>query len=85
MSWLNLCLLLIIKCQVKCKVILPLQYCSDGVWDPEKWHASLYPNSGKTSPVESLKKELDADRPALIRRIAGEYYTHYELQTEWQI
>ncbi|KAM3826451.1 eukaryotic translation initiation factor 4E transporter isoform 1-T1 [Vipera latastei] len=46
------------------------KYDSDGVWDPEKWHASLYPNSGKTSPVESLKKELDADRPALIRRIA---------------
>uniref|UniRef100_A0A8C6YBK5 Eukaryotic translation initiation factor 4E nuclear import factor 1 n=1 Tax=Naja naja TaxID=35670 RepID=A0A8C6YBK5_NAJNA len=55
---------------VKCNVILPLQHCSDGVWDPEKWHASLYPNSGRTSPVESLKKELDSDRPALIRRIA---------------
>uniref|UniRef100_A0A0B8RXS2 Eukaryotic translation initiation factor 4E transporter-like n=1 Tax=Philothamnus irregularis TaxID=1899461 RepID=A0A0B8RXS2_9SAUR len=46
------------------------KYDSDGVWDPEKWHASLYPNSGRTSPVESLKKELDSDRPALIRRIA---------------
>ncbi|XP_032084928.1 eukaryotic translation initiation factor 4E transporter isoform X3 [Thamnophis elegans] len=45
------------------------KYDSDGVWDPEKWHASLYPNSGRTSPVESLKKELDSDRPALIRRI----------------
>ncbi|XP_026572809.1 eukaryotic translation initiation factor 4E transporter isoform X2 [Pseudonaja textilis] len=46
------------------------KYDSDGVWDPEKWHASLYPNSGRTSPVESLKKELDSDRPALIRKIA---------------
>ncbi|XP_026538673.1 eukaryotic translation initiation factor 4E transporter isoform X2 [Notechis scutatus] len=46
------------------------KYDSEGVWDPEKWHASLYPNSGRTSPVESLKKELDSDRPALIRKIA---------------
>lgn len=46
--------------------------CSDGVWDPEKWHASLYPASGRNSPVESLKKEVDTDRPSLVRRIVGE-------------
>lgn len=46
--------------------------CSDGVWDPEKWHASLYPASGRNSPVEGLKKELDPDRPSLVRRIVGE-------------
>ncbi|XP_036209061.1 eukaryotic translation initiation factor 4E transporter isoform X5 [Myotis myotis] len=45
------------------------KYDSDGVWDPEKWHASLYPASGRSSPVESVKKELDADRPSLVRRI----------------
>nr|XP_020035786.1 eukaryotic translation initiation factor 4E transporter [Castor canadensis] len=46
------------------------KYDSDGVWDPEKWHASLYPTSGRSSPVESQKKELDADRPSLVRRVA---------------
>ncbi|XP_053442862.1 eukaryotic translation initiation factor 4E transporter isoform X6 [Nycticebus coucang] len=45
------------------------KYDSDGVWDPEKWHASLYPASGRSSPVENLKKELDSDRPSLVRRI----------------
>nr|XP_058896095.1 eukaryotic translation initiation factor 4E transporter isoform X4 [Kogia breviceps] len=45
------------------------KYDSDGVWDPEKWHASLYPASGRSSPMESLKKELDTDRPSLVRRI----------------
>ncbi|KAF6081039.1 eukaryotic translation initiation factor 4E nuclear import factor 1 [Phyllostomus discolor] len=45
------------------------KYDSDGVWDPEKWHASLYPASGRSSPVESVKKELDPDRPSLVRRI----------------
>ncbi|XP_061458715.1 eukaryotic translation initiation factor 4E transporter isoform X2 [Rhineura floridana] len=45
------------------------KYDSDGVWDPEKWHASLYPNSGRTSPVEGLKKDLDSDRSSLMRRI----------------
>eukprot|EP00076_Gallus_gallus_P007728 XP_004934427.1 eukaryotic translation initiation factor 4E transporter isoform X4 [Gallus gallus] len=45
------------------------KYDSDGVWDPEKWHASLYPSSGRTSPVESFKKDLDSDRTSLIRRI----------------
>uniref|UniRef100_A0A4X1VAY1 Eukaryotic translation initiation factor 4E nuclear import factor 1 n=2 Tax=Sus scrofa TaxID=9823 RepID=A0A4X1VAY1_PIG len=47
------------------------KYDSDGVWDPEKWHASLYPASGRNSPVESLKKEVDTDRPSLVRRIVG--------------
>ncbi|XP_051490190.1 eukaryotic translation initiation factor 4E transporter isoform X3 [Apus apus] len=45
------------------------KYDSDGVWDPEKWHASLYPSSGRTSPVESFKKDLDSDRTPLMRRI----------------
>ncbi|KAL0625193.1 Eukaryotic translation initiation factor 4E transporter [Plecturocebus cupreus] len=45
------------------------KYDSDGVWDPEKWHVSLYPASGRSSPVESLKKELDTDWPSLVRRI----------------
>ncbi|XP_010141624.1 PREDICTED: eukaryotic translation initiation factor 4E transporter isoform X2 [Buceros rhinoceros silvestris] len=47
------------------------KYDSDGVWDPEKWHASLYPCSGRTSPVESFKKDLDSDRTSLMRRIVG--------------
>ncbi|KAM9329644.1 eukaryotic translation initiation factor 4E transporter [Gastrophryne carolinensis] len=46
------------------------KYDSDGVWDPEKWHASLYPNSGRTSPVDSLRKDTDAERSSLKRRIA---------------
>ncbi|NWR75841.1 4ET factor, partial [Centropus unirufus] len=45
------------------------KYDSDGVWDPEKWHASLYPSSGRTSPVDSFKKDLDSERTSLIRRI----------------
>ncbi|XP_074868797.1 eukaryotic translation initiation factor 4E transporter isoform X8 [Carettochelys insculpta] len=45
------------------------KYDSDGVWDPEKWHASLYPSSGQTSPVEGFKKDLDSDRTSLMRRI----------------
>ncbi|KAM9260021.1 eukaryotic translation initiation factor 4E transporter isoform 4-T4 [Cariama cristata] len=45
------------------------KYDSDGIWDPEKWHASLYPSSGRTSPVESFKKDLDSDRTSLMRRI----------------
>ncbi|XP_053135890.1 eukaryotic translation initiation factor 4E transporter isoform X2 [Hemicordylus capensis] len=45
------------------------KYDSDGVWDPEKWHASLYPHSGRTSPAEGLKKDLDSDRTSLMRRI----------------
>ncbi|KAM3939516.1 eukaryotic translation initiation factor 4E transporter isoform 2-T4 [Leptodactylus fuscus] len=46
------------------------KYNSDGVWDPEKWHASLYPNSGRSSPVDSLRKESDTERTSLKRRIA---------------
>ncbi|KAM8867655.1 eukaryotic translation initiation factor 4E transporter isoform 1-T1 [Synchiropus picturatus] len=45
------------------------KYDSDGVWDPEKWHASLYPSSGRNSPVECFKKDVD-DRIPLKRRIA---------------
>lgn len=54
------------------KTILQMLFPSDGVWDPEKWHASLYPTSGRTSPVESFKKDLDSDRTSLMRRIVGE-------------
>ncbi|XP_040205742.1 eukaryotic translation initiation factor 4E transporter isoform X3 [Rana temporaria] len=46
------------------------KYDSDGIWDPEKWHASLYPNSGRSSPVDSSKKETEAERGSLKRRIA---------------
>ncbi|NP_001086710.1 eukaryotic translation initiation factor 4E nuclear import factor 1 S homeolog [Xenopus laevis] len=46
------------------------KYDSDGVWDPEKWHSSLYPNSGRSSPVEALKKDCDTERNMLKRRIA---------------
>ncbi|XP_063769150.1 eukaryotic translation initiation factor 4E transporter isoform X1 [Pseudophryne corroboree] len=46
------------------------KYDSDGVWDPEKWHASLYPNSGRSSPVDALRKETDSERTSLKRRIA---------------
>ncbi|KAM7006816.1 eukaryotic translation initiation factor 4E transporter isoform 1-T1 [Tautogolabrus adspersus] len=42
---------------------------SDGVWDPEKWHASLYPTSGRSSPVEGFKKDYVDDRVPLKRRI----------------
>uniref|UniRef100_A0A8D0LA29 Eukaryotic translation initiation factor 4E nuclear import factor 1 n=1 Tax=Sphenodon punctatus TaxID=8508 RepID=A0A8D0LA29_SPHPU len=45
------------------------KYDSDGVWDPEKWHASLYPSSGRTSPVEAFKKDLDSERTSLMRRV----------------
>ncbi|XP_077317636.1 eukaryotic translation initiation factor 4E transporter isoform X2 [Lithobates pipiens] len=46
------------------------KYDSDGIWDPEKWHASLYPNSGRSSPVDSSRKETEAERGSLKRRIA---------------
>lgn len=46
------------------------KYNSDGVWDPEKWHASLYPNSGRSSPIDALRKESDTERTSLKRRIA---------------
>lgn len=44
-------------------------YDSDGVWDPEKWHASLYPTSERNSPVEGFKKDYVDDRVPLKRRI----------------
>nr|XP_057930896.1 eukaryotic translation initiation factor 4E transporter isoform X1 [Doryrhamphus excisus]XP_057930905.1 eukaryotic translation initiation factor 4E transporter isoform X1 [Doryrhamphus excisus] len=45
------------------------KYDSDGVWDPEKWHASLYPTSGRNSPMDALKKDYSEDRVPLKRRI----------------
>ncbi|XP_037107217.1 eukaryotic translation initiation factor 4E transporter isoform X1 [Syngnathus acus] len=45
------------------------KYDSDGVWDPEKWHISMYPNSGRNSPMEGFKKEHLEDRGPLKRRI----------------
>ncbi|XP_076870590.1 eukaryotic translation initiation factor 4E transporter isoform X2 [Brachyhypopomus gauderio] len=45
------------------------KYDSDGVWDPEKWHASLYP-SECNSPVEGYKRDYPEDRAPLKRRIA---------------
>ncbi|KAL2090973.1 hypothetical protein ACEWY4_013236 [Coilia grayii] len=45
------------------------KYDSDGVWDPEKWHASLYPSSERDSPVDGHRKEYMDDR-VLKRRIA---------------
>ncbi|KAL0978159.1 hypothetical protein UPYG_G00166860 [Umbra pygmaea] len=45
------------------------KYDSDGVWDPEKWHASLYPTSECSSPVDGNKEFAD-DRVPLKRRIA---------------
>ncbi|XP_062814862.1 eukaryotic translation initiation factor 4E transporter-like [Anolis carolinensis] len=50
------------------------KYDSEGVWDPEKWHASLYPNSGRASPNEEqpppppLRPKKDPEGP-LGRRI----------------
>lgn len=46
---------------------------SDGVWDPEKWHASLYPTSERSSPVEGFKKDYVDDRIPLKRRIPGKW------------
>ncbi|XP_034541584.1 eukaryotic translation initiation factor 4E transporter isoform X3 [Notolabrus celidotus] len=45
------------------------KYDSEGVWDPEKWHASLYPTSERSSPVEGFKKDYVDDRIHLKRRI----------------
>uniref|UniRef100_A0A8C8DYH0 Eukaryotic translation initiation factor 4E nuclear import factor 1 n=1 Tax=Oryzias sinensis TaxID=183150 RepID=A0A8C8DYH0_9TELE len=45
------------------------KYDSDGVWDPEKWHASLYPTSERSSPVEGFKKDYMDERVPLKRRI----------------
>ncbi|XP_069789190.1 eukaryotic translation initiation factor 4E transporter isoform X5 [Narcine bancroftii] len=48
------------------------KYDSEGIWDPEKWHASLYPNSGRSSPLDGTKKDCgsDLERAVLKRRIA---------------
>ncbi|TRY55044.1 hypothetical protein DNTS_020776 [Danionella cerebrum] len=46
------------------------KYDSDGVWDPEKWHASLYPSSESSCPTEVCKKDFTEDRGQLKRRIA---------------
>ncbi|XP_059416005.1 eukaryotic translation initiation factor 4E transporter-like isoform X2 [Carassius carassius] len=46
------------------------KYDSDGVWDPEKWHASLYPSSENSCPAEGYKKDYAEDRVLLKRRIA---------------
>ncbi|XP_078082933.1 eukaryotic translation initiation factor 4E transporter isoform X2 [Mustelus asterias] len=48
------------------------KYDSEGIWDPEKWHASLYPSSGRSSPSDGTKKDYasDLDRAVLKRRIA---------------
>uniref|UniRef100_A0A8C8BZV8 Eukaryotic translation initiation factor 4E nuclear import factor 1 n=1 Tax=Oncorhynchus tshawytscha TaxID=74940 RepID=A0A8C8BZV8_ONCTS len=46
------------------------KYDSDCVWDPEKWHASLYPTSECSSPVDGYKKDFVDDRVPLKRRIA---------------
>ncbi|XP_069038141.1 eukaryotic translation initiation factor 4E transporter isoform X2 [Lepisosteus oculatus] len=47
------------------------KYDSDGVWDPEKWHASLYPSSERSSPVEGYRKDYPGDdRVPLKRRMA---------------
>ncbi|XP_035653281.1 eukaryotic translation initiation factor 4E transporter isoform X1 [Oncorhynchus keta] len=46
------------------------KFDSDGVWDPEKWHASLYPTSECSSPVDGYKKDFVDDRIPLKRRIA---------------
>ncbi|XP_067316220.1 eukaryotic translation initiation factor 4E transporter isoform X1 [Pseudorasbora parva] len=46
------------------------KYDSDGVWDPEKWHASLYPSSENSCPAEGYKKDYADERVLLKRRIA---------------
>ncbi|MCJ8729587.1 hypothetical protein PDJAM_G00108120 [Pangasius djambal] len=48
---------------------LSQKYDSDGVWDPEKWHASLYPSECDL-PGEGYKRDYAEDRPPLKRRIA---------------
>ncbi|XP_064153713.1 eukaryotic translation initiation factor 4E transporter isoform X2 [Anguilla rostrata] len=59
-----------LPCSNERPVCLLEKYDSDGVWDPEKWHASLYPSSERSSPVEGIKKEYADDRVVLKRRIA---------------
>lgn len=73
---------MVVFCAVKIKVKLMAFFSlfffflgpspnSDGVWDPEKWHASLYPTSERSSPVEGFKKDYMDDRVPLKRRIPG--------------
>ncbi|KAG7244634.1 hypothetical protein INR49_029653 [Caranx melampygus] len=49
------------------------KYDSDGVWDPEKWHASLYPTSERSSPVEGFKKDYVDERVPLNEESQIEY------------
>ncbi|MGH0162600.1 UNVERIFIED_CONTAM: hypothetical protein FKN15_043251 [Acipenser sinensis] len=60
-----------------CTCITVSLLLSDGVWDPEKWHASLYPASERSSPVDGFKNYTD-DRAPLKRRIAGELISSRE-------
>lgn len=61
-----------LKSNVHCKCYCFLvSWCSDGVWDPEKWHASPYPPSERSSPVDGYKKDFADDRVPLKRRIPG--------------
>ncbi|KAG1942712.1 eukaryotic translation initiation factor 4E transporter [Pimephales promelas] len=46
------------------------KYDSEGVWDPEKWHASLYPSSENSCPAEGYKKDYAEERVPPKRRIA---------------
>lgn len=47
------------------------------MWDPEKWHASLYPSECDL-PGEGYKRDYAEDRPPLKRRIAGNLmHSHY--------
>ncbi|XP_060775594.1 eukaryotic translation initiation factor 4E transporter isoform X2 [Neoarius graeffei] len=48
---------------------LSQKYDSDGVWDPEKWHASLYPSECDLA-MEGYKRDYAEDGPPLKRRIA---------------
>lgn len=52
---------------------------SDGVWDPEKWHASLYPTSERSSPVDGFKKDFVDDRVPLKRRIPGKCHGNHKI------
>lgn len=60
----------LVECLFNCGFQMMFSY-SDGVWDPEKWHASLYPTSERSSPVEGFKKDYVDDRIPLKRRIPG--------------
>lgn len=51
-------------------------FSSDGVWDPEKWHASLYPSECDLTG-EAYKRDYAEDRPPLKRRIAGKFMYYF--------